>query len=69
MISSKTQKWIEVGKILAEDTEGKVLCPECEQNELQVQDVRSELDPDIIERKMYCSVCGAKNYLRLIRPI
>lgn len=53
MISIKAQKWLEAAKVLAQDKEGKVMCPECEQNELQVQDVRSELDQDIIERKMY----------------
>ena len=32
MMSSKSQRWIEAGKILAENPKGKVLCPECERD-------------------------------------
>lgn len=69
MISSETQKWIEAGKILATDPKTKVLCPECEQNNLEVQDVRSKIDPNVLERIMYCPVCRARNILRMIRPL
>lgn len=63
------QKWIEAGKILAEDPQIKVLCPECGQYDLQVIDIRSELDQVIVERKMSCPFCYSKNYIRLRRPI
>jgi coenzyme F420-reducing hydrogenase gamma subunit len=69
MIPNKTRKWIEAGKTLAKNSDIKVLCPECEQNELQVQDVRSEFDLETIERKIYCLNCGAKNFIRLKCPL
>jgi transcriptional regulator NrdR family protein len=55
--------------ILDKDSFAKVMCPECEHDYLQVNDIRSELDVDIIERKIYCLKCGGKNYLRLRRPL
>lgn len=69
MSTSKSQIWLQAGMILAKDSFAKVMCPECEHDYLQVNDIRSELDVDIIERKMYCIKCGAKNYLRLRRPL
>lgn len=69
MSSNKTMKWIEAGKILAEDPNEKVQCPECEQNNLEVQDIRNESNPIELERSMHCPVCNARNVLRLKRPI
>lgn len=62
-----TQKWIDAGKILANYPEEKVLCPQCGQNYLNVQDVRNENNPLELERIMCCTSCGAKNILRLKR--
>ncbi|MCQ1528818.1 hypothetical protein [Lutispora saccharofermentans] len=67
MISSKTQKWIEAGKLIAENPDAKILCPECEQNNLEVKDIRNDNNVSELERIMYCSNCGARNILRLKR--
>jgi hypothetical protein len=45
MTSSTTLKWIEVGKTLAADPKIKVVCPECGQKDLEVEDLRNELNP------------------------
>ncbi len=66
-MTTKTQKWIEAGKLIADNPEVKVLCPQCEQNNLEVQDVRNEYNSLELERIMYCSNCGARNILRLKR--
>ena len=65
---NKTMKWIEAGKILSENEKENVKCPECENSDLNILDVRSESDEDMVERKIYCTFCGAKNYIRLKRP-
>lgn len=64
---TKTQKWIEAGKLIAENPDIKVLCPECEQNNLEVQDIRNEHKYSELERIMYCPNCKARNVLRLKR--
>ena len=67
MTLTKTQRWIEAGKLIAENSDTKILCPECEQKNLEVQDIRNEYNPSEFERIMYCSNCGARNILRLKR--
>ena len=64
---TKTQKWIEAGKLIAENPDIKVLCPECEQNNLDVQDITNEHNSSELERIMYCPNCKARNILRLKR--
>jgi predicted RNA-binding Zn-ribbon protein involved in translation (DUF1610 family) len=68
MISDTSKKWLEAGIVLAKDPNAKVVCPECAEGTLEVQDVRGELDPDVVERIMKCPVCGKFNALRLKRP-
>ncbi len=65
MISEISKKWIEAGRILAENPEEKVKCPECGQNDLIVNELISKLEPGKKERMVYCPTCGAKNYIRL----
>lgn len=64
---SKTQRWIEAGKLIADNPYVKIKCPECEQNDLEVQDIKNKYNPSEFERIMYCSNCGARNILRLKR--
>lgn len=68
MISDTSKKWLEAGIVLGEDPGAKVLCPECAQSELEVQDIRSEFEPELIERIIRCPVCGKYNALRMRRP-
>lgn len=64
-----TKRWIEAGKVLAQDANAQVLCPVCQADTLKVADVRSEINPTELERHMKCSACGAHNSLRLVRPL
>lgn len=70
MTSDITKRWIEAGKILAQDASAvNVLCPVCQAVALEVTDVRNELNPVELERHMVCKACGAQNSLRLVRPV
>lgn len=68
MKSSTTLLWIEAGKMLADNPDASVPCPVCGKKNLRVTDIRSAENPSVIEREMFCPSCGARNYLRLIRP-
>lgn len=59
-------RWIEAGKILAENPNARVVCPEKQDAELVVTDASPQNNPEIIERYMRCPKCGASNSL-LIR--
>ncbi len=67
-MSNITMKWIQAGKVLAQDSSKLVLCPQCEHTTLEVTDVINEVNPTEFERLMSCPICGAKNILRLKRP-
>lgn len=64
-----TKRWIEAGKVLAQDANAQVLCPVCQAETLKVTDVRNESNPTELERHMKCSACGVYNSLRLVRPL
>ncbi len=64
-----TLLWIEAGKLLAENPTASVPCPVCAQDNLVVKDSRSVENPSVIERELSCPSCGARNYLRLVRPL
>jgi hypothetical protein len=68
-MSKETQKWIDAGKLLAEDPHAQVLCPRFEDAFLEVQDIRNPRNPNELERILKCSKCGATNILRLRRPL
>lgn len=65
MISERSKKWIEAGKLLATDPTVNITCPECGLNELSVKDNINENNPQEVERLIFCTSCGAKNFLRL----
>jgi ribosomal protein L40E len=69
MISEKAKKWIDAGKLFAVDSTATTICPECETNKLRAKDTVSEKNPYEIEREIFCSNCGAKNYLRLKKNV
>ena len=66
-MATKTQKWILAGKLIAENPSVKVRCPECEKDDLAVQDIKNVNNPLELERIMHCTTCGARNILRLRR--
>jgi DNA-directed RNA polymerase subunit M/transcription elongation factor TFIIS len=67
-MTAETKRWIEAGKVLAEDPAARVSCPKCEDSTLEVEDVRNPNAPEELERIMRCGKCGAMNALRLRRP-
>jgi DNA-directed RNA polymerase subunit RPC12/RpoP len=69
MTSEITSRWIAAGKILSEDAAARVLCPVCQSRILEISDVHNESKPEELERHMSCSACGARNSLRLVRPV
>ena len=62
-IRPESQRWIEAGKVLADDPTAKVLCPENGDGYLEVTDHVAATDPTKRERYMRCPVCGAFNIL------
>lgn len=60
-----TSKWIEAGRLLSENPDAKVTCPNCERAILEVHDILFEQDPTVFERYMTCHACGARNVLRI----
>ena len=68
MTRNITLQWIEAGKLLADDHATLVPCPVCANGNLHVTDHRSTETPNIVEREMHCPSCGARNFLRLVRP-
>jgi hypothetical protein len=61
-------RWIEAGQILVKDSDAIVTCPVCQEDVLQVEDVRSDVASPVLERHMTCPSCQAHNLLRLWRP-
>lgn len=56
--------WIEAAKVIANDSKAKVLCPVCGKGFLKVQEIELPSD-EIAERRLYCELCGAENFMRL----
>lgn len=69
MTRDVTCRWIEAGKLLADNPGVLVACPECGNANLCVVDHRSQDAPAVVERELRCPSCGARNFLRLLRPI
>lgn len=69
MISDESRRWIEASNIIGNNPDAIVICPKCGKADLDVLDIRSESDSTHLERVMQCPQCGAKNYMRLHRPI
>jgi C4-type Zn-finger protein len=68
MSAEVVKRWIEAGKILAQDVTAQVPCPVCQSEMLQISDVVNEANPAEVERHMICRACRARNSLRLVRP-
>ena len=69
MTRNTTLLWIEAGKLIAENPAALVSCPVCASSNLSVTDYRrAETSPEL-EREMCCPSCGARNFLRLVRPL
>ncbi|MFO0588692.1 MAG: hypothetical protein U0441_14175 [Polyangiaceae bacterium] len=68
MISQSAKKWIEAGKILAQDPTSEVRCPERDDGVLRVQDVPIAGEPKRMERYLVCDTCGARNILLMRVP-
>lgn len=66
-MKTESSRWIEAGKILAENPGAKVLCPRNQDAELVVKDESPSDHPEIVERHMRCPKCGAYNAIRLRR--
>ena len=62
MASSISAKWMEAAKTLAVDASAQILCPQCGEENLEVQDVQNN---QVIERHLRCKKCGAYNALRI----
>ena len=62
------KKWVEAGKILAEDPSRVVRCPERDDDVLTVHDEVFLDDPTMMERYMTCKKCDARNVIRMRVP-
>ena len=62
----KMNPWAEAAILLDENPAALVKCPECEKDYLCIQDIRGG---DVVEREIKCQLCGARNFLRMVRPL
>jgi endogenous inhibitor of DNA gyrase (YacG/DUF329 family) len=62
-------KWLDVVNMLAVSPDAQVQCPECGKGILQINDIRSEKVPDVIERFLKCPSCNAWTAVRLNYPL
>jgi transcription elongation factor Elf1 len=67
MKSEILKRWIDAGRILAENPKELVRCPACLSDNLIIADVEIETNQNRIERHMGCKTCGAKNALLITR--
>ena len=61
MVSGRAKEWIAAAIELGNNADATVLCPQCHQDRLHVQDLYYNSKPS--ERRLYCPACGAENYL------
>ena len=61
-----TKRWLEAAKILCEDPNQSVRCPECNESDLTVKDVESG---SIVERHLICPKCNKYNAMRMSKPV
>ncbi|HVE87343.1 MAG TPA: hypothetical protein VND93_31015 [Myxococcales bacterium] len=62
------RRWIEAGKILAQDPAARVRCPEKGDGMLTVHDEVFANNPKMLERHLVCDACGARNVIRMRAP-
>lgn len=68
-MKEESQRWLKAGSLISRDPKSIVKCPKCQKVNLDVEDIRADSNPELIERYMRCSSCGAWNVLRIRRPI
>jgi DNA-directed RNA polymerase subunit RPC12/RpoP len=68
-MKEETQRWIKAGTLIANNPECLVKCPECQKEFLEIEDIRADNNPELLERHMKCPSCGARNVLRLRRSV
>lgn len=66
-MQSTRRGWIEAGKILAQDPLAKVTCPVCSSAFLEVEDHAWDQDPNLFDRHLRCSNCGATEVIVRLR--
>ncbi len=62
MSSQKTQKWLDAAKILREDPDKRIICPNCNVGYLQVKDVIVKEEKKC-DRYLICDNCKAYNVI------
>lgn len=65
-MKEETKAWIEAGKLFALDGNAKFTCPDCGKGFLKSIDTE-QMNDGSFERRIYCELCGSKNYMRLHR--
>lgn len=63
-VSEQTKRWIQAAKILAEDPETEVACPNCG-GKIETRDVPWSGDPSQFERYLVCPYCGTVEVIRM----
>jgi predicted RNA-binding Zn-ribbon protein involved in translation (DUF1610 family) len=66
-MESTSRKWIEAGKVLAQDPMAQVPCPTCGAEFLEVVDHPWDQDPSLSDRQLRCPQCGATETLVRMR--
>jgi|JI10StandDraft_1071094.scaffolds.fasta_scaffold42332_2 predicted RNA-binding Zn-ribbon protein involved in translation (DUF1610 family) len=66
-MNDRWKEWASAGKTLAADPTAKVLCPECYQGFLVVEDRYPESSVDKFERCLQCPKCGKLNILLMTK--
>ena len=65
--TNMTRLWIKIGKLVAINPKVKILCPICHLADLEIKDIKNNLNSKELERHIFCNTCGAHNSLRLIQ--
>ncbi len=68
-MKEETQRWVKAGELISNDPQSMVKCPKCRKENLEVEDIRADSEPELLERYMKCPSCGAWNVMRLCRLI
>jgi hypothetical protein len=64
MTNSNLQAWIEAASLFVADPKAVLTCPVCGNRTLRSEDILLP-SGEIADRRLYCTTCGAQNFLRL----
>jgi hypothetical protein len=64
MLDSRAKRWVDAVNFLRGDPQAKVVCPDCKQGHLHVEEILSS-SGTVCERKIFCDFCTAKSYVRV----